>query len=580
MAPNTAFNFALSGLALLILNVNPRKNKQAQILAIVVVLISLISLYGYIYGVKELYGIMRYIPMAQHTAFCFLIISMGILFARPQEGPIYTIIESGSQEVLFIEIFALILPLAFGWLQLKGQQEGYYSAEFGTALFVVLTYVISIFLLGRSSWVQYNLKLEKEMAESAMLEHAQQLQSILDNTATPIVIKDVKGRYTMANKQFEALFHVNSEEITGKTVYDIFPKEIADKICRLDNEALVSGELKQIEEEYPVGNELHTFITVKFPLRDTKGNIYALCSISTDITYRKQLEDTLRTNEQQLRSILQNIGEGVVVVDKNGKFLSFNKVAEDILGIGATEGALSNLAERYGVFRPDGVTPYPSEELSLAKALRGISTDEVELFIRNKKFPEGKQISVTGRPVFNDKQEVIAGVVVFRDITQNKKLVNIIRENEKRLRLVLSSIGEGVVVADTNARFLIFNKKAEEILGNGALDLPFEQWSQAYGLYEPDGTTPLPIEKIPMIKALQGEVTDEVEIFVRNEKIPNGKTITVTGQPIKDEHGNITAGIVDFQDITERKNMEKMLVEIEEKYHLALNFHHRKISEQ
>ena len=427
MTPNTAFNFALSGLAILILNTDNRKSRYSQMITIFVVMASLISLYFYIYGVRELYGIMRYIPMAVHTSFCFIIISMGILFARPQAGPMAIVVEGGSREILFIEIFALFLPLVFGWLQLKGQHAGYYSNEFGTALFVVLTYIISIFFLGRSYWLQHTLKMEKEIADAAMLEHAQQLQSILDSTATPIVIKDAKGRYTLVNKQFEALFHVNSEDILGKTVYNVFSKDIADNIYKFDNEALQTGQLKHIEEEYPVGNELHTFITVKFPLRDTRENIYALCSISTDITYRKQLEDTLRTNEQQLRSILQNIGEGVVVVDTKGKFLSFNKVAKDILGIGATEGALSSLAERYGVFRPDGVTPYPSEELSLAKALRGISTDEVELFIRNKKFPEGKQISVTGRPVFNDKQEVIAGVVVFRDITQNKKLLNIIR---------------------------------------------------------------------------------------------------------------------------------------------------------
>lgn len=576
MAPNTACNFVLTGLAFLLLDADPRRSsRHSQLLVIIVVLIALLSLYGYIYGVRSLYGIMAFIPMAVHTAFGFLVMAIGILFARPHRGAIALIIEGGSLEVLFIEIMALIVPLVFGWLQLKGQQAGYYSPEFGTAIFVILTYIISFIFLGRSTWLQHLLLKEKELTEAVMMEHSQQLQSILDNTGTPIVIKDLKGRYILVNKQFEKLFHISSEQIKGKTSFDIFKEEVAEIKANMDTEVFESGQPQQVEEIYPVDGQPRTFVTEKFPLRDTNGNMYALCGISTDITYRKELENTLRSNEQQVRAILQSLGEGVVVSDLNGNFLHFNSLAEEILGMGATEGSMHEWSHKYGLFLPDGVTRFPPEEIPLTKALKGQATDEVEMFVRNPTFPDGKQISITGRPVLNDKGEVSAGVVVFRDITQRKKLEQLIYENEKRLRIVLSNIGEGIAVADINGRFLLFNKKAEVILGIGAIHGQLHNLSSIYGIYEPDGITPFPIENIPLVRALKGEATDQVEMFIKNEKIPEGKTIMASGRPILDDKGNITAGIVDFRDITELKNLENILAQIQEKYKYAVDFRRR-----
>ena len=124
----------------------------------------------------------------------------------------------------------------------------------------------------------------------------------------------------------------------------------------------------------------------------------------------KQIATTLHHQTEILQSILDSIGEGVVVADENGKFLLFNPAAEKLTGIGATESQQEEWSERYGIFKTDTTTPYSAQEVPLAKAIRGEATTEEELFIRNSEVPEGVFLSVTGRPL-KDEKGVLKDVV-------------------------------------------------------------------------------------------------------------------------------------------------------------------------
>ncbi len=110
----------------------------------------------------------------------------------------------------------------------------------------------------------------------------------------------------------------------------------------------------------------------------------------------------------------------MVVADSNGKFLLFNAAAEQVLGIGATDTTPDQWSDRYGSYLPDGVTLYPPNELPLVRAIRGESLDAAEVFIRNAKVPDGRLISITGRPLKGEDGALRGGVVVFRDITLQK----------------------------------------------------------------------------------------------------------------------------------------------------------------
>lgn len=142
---------------------------------------------------------------------------------------------------------------------------------------------------------------ERKKAEDALRRSEQLLQDVVNNTTAVIYVKYADGRYLLANRRFEQLFHLAADQILGHTDHEIFPKEIADAFRANDVTVLEKNSTVEYEEYAPHSDGLHAYISIKFPLRDHTGNPYATCGISTDITERKRFEQTLRTHEQQLR---------------------------------------------------------------------------------------------------------------------------------------------------------------------------------------------------------------------------------------------------------------------------------------
>lgn len=135
-----------------------------------------------------------------------------------------------------------------------------------------------------------------------------------------------------------------------------------------------------------------------------------------------QRSGELKYQNQVIQSILNTLREGVVVADEKGVMTWFNPVAEHTLGVGATEASPERWTETYGVFRSDQVTPVPMQELPLVQALNGKTVENVELFVRNPKKPEGVFISINGTPLKDEIGRLKGGVVSFRDVTERKKL--------------------------------------------------------------------------------------------------------------------------------------------------------------
>jgi two-component system, sensor histidine kinase and response regulator len=134
------------------------------------------------------------------------------------------------------------------------------------------------------------------------------------------------------------------------------------------------------------------------------------------------------------------------------------------------------------------------------------------------------------------------------------------------LAAVLESMGEGVVVADAQGRFQLFNPMAEQLLGLGSSEIPPEQWSSHYSIFLPDGTTPFPTDELPLMRALRGEAVDNVEIVVRRSPSAPGMILNVTGRPIKSADGQIFGGVVVFYDVTRRKQAEQSLRASEQRF--------------
>ncbi|MEK6323162.1 MAG: PAS domain S-box protein [Acidobacteriota bacterium] len=144
---------------------------------------------------------------------------------------------------------------------------------------------------------------ERKQAEKELRESEEQLQAILDNSTAVIYLKDRHGRYILINRRFGTLFHVTDQEVMGKTDYDLFPREMADAFRANDLKVLEAGAPLEWEEVAPHDDGPHTYLSIKFPLRDSEGVPYAICGISTDITERKRMEaDVAKARDAALES--------------------------------------------------------------------------------------------------------------------------------------------------------------------------------------------------------------------------------------------------------------------------------------
>ena len=120
------------------------------------------------------------------------------------------------------------------------------------------------------------------------------LQQMLDNSTAIVYVKDYEGYFQFINQQFVKTFDCDEKEIIGKSVFEIFSKDVAQSFIEADKKVFQSKRPMEFEESAIVNGEPHTYLSIKFPLFNNINEVYAVCGISTDITERKKTEDAFR----------------------------------------------------------------------------------------------------------------------------------------------------------------------------------------------------------------------------------------------------------------------------------------------
>lgn len=138
---------------------------------------------------------------------------------------------------------------------------------------------------------------------------------------------------------------------------------------------------------------------------------------STEAALLKQTEIS-----ESLRSILDSMGDAVIVADEDKNFLVFNPAAERMFGTQAADLVTHHHSSELKLYQSDGVTPFHPKQLPLERSIQGEEVNDVEMFVRQDQVANGIWVMATARPLKNKNGLLKGGVIVCRDITERKRV--------------------------------------------------------------------------------------------------------------------------------------------------------------
>lgn len=466
MAPNTALAFVFTGLALFLMP-NPRVSaRNIQVIGLIIGLISLLSLLGYVYQVKSFYGVFSYIAMALHTALCFLLVSIAILFIRPDAGLMRDVTSrlGGSTAARILLPAAIIIPSLLGLLRLWGQWAGIYDVEFGAVIYALLTILLFFAIIWYNTYTLNRRDLANKEAEAALLHSEEENRAIFDNGPDAVVVVDAKGNIVKWNKQATALFGWAAEEVIGKNLtHTIIPQQFG--------KAHTDGMRRHLNGE--PGNLVGTAIDL-FALRKDRTEVDVSLRISPftlndkkffigfirDITERKRLETKLQNFNDELASqveektaeltdIFERITDGFIALDKDFTYTYVNSKAGDIIH----KDPDSLIGKKVWDVFPDAVgsSTYNSFNRAMSTQQHIINTDyyaPLDLWQENYIYPSPNGLSV-----------------FIRDITERKNAETKIVEARDLADKLIDSLPGVFYFYDQHGKFIRWNRQFEIVTG-------------------------------------------------------------------------------------------------------------------
>jgi PAS domain S-box-containing protein len=207
--------------------------------------------------------------------------------------------------------------------------------------------------------------------------------------------------------------------------------------------------------------------------------IFSLVAVLTaEVAERKRVETALHRQTNILRSILNSMGDGVVVADREGRVTLTNPAADQMLRLAGGEAAPGWLSSPV-TYLTDPLTQAPSLEHPLARAGRGETVDQAEVVLRPPAFPTERRLSVSGRPLVDPAGRRNGGVLVLTDITARRSLERQIAEiSDREQRRLGQDLHDGL------CQELVSGALAARVLADRLRDRAQAEADEAAGLAE------------------------------------------------------------------------------------------------
>jgi PAS domain S-box-containing protein len=572
MSVITAIDFMLISVSLISINFRPY---LSQICAYMLAIIALLVLAGYLYNVPALYNVFIFSTVALHTAVAFLLLAAALVLANTESYFMRMLVSASAGARLIRQVLpiTLILLIITDVLFVLGGRAGFYQHEFIMPLNVVasLVTVIVVISLFANQWHETDLR--RIVAEEQLRQSYEQLEQlvqertrdlvevnltlqqsqmrfagVLDTAHDAIISIDEHEHIIMFNQGAELIFGYSQQEIIGQPLWLLIPERfrtshnqhIANFAAANSRSRLMAHDRPELTGRHKNGHEF--FIEASISRLELDGaNIFTV--VIRDISQQKAAENELR----QYQSAVEASSELIVVVNRDYRYLIANerhlqynqKQRQDVIG--------RHVSEIVGQEWFDNLLK-PLYDRCFA----GESID----FEASPQYPElgTRHLLVNYSPLRDAENQVIAAVVIIRDITERKQA-----ENEMRLyQSAVEASNELITLVGRDYHFLMANdiylyyhqRKRREIIGRHISEVLGQEVVET-------------IVKPYYERCFAGETCHFENIY----KFPSlGERHTwATYSPLYDDTQQVIGVVISIRDITERKQMELALRENEQK---------------
>jgi PAS domain S-box-containing protein len=388
---------------------------------------------------------------------------------------------------------------------------------------------------------------DRKKAEDSLRESEATARALINAPTDSVILTDSQGVILALNETAASRFGRRPDELVGVLADDLLPKKVAQSRRLLMSTVIEKKTMVRFEDE----RDGRWYDTVAYPVMSGYKEVTRIAIISRDITDRKNTEKALVQSEDRYRQLV-DISPDAVLLHTKGKIIFANPAALKLLGA-------SHAAEIIGKNVIDFIQPEfrAAVRKNIEKDLGGEITPHMELHMVGI---DGTQVIVEGRGVKTTMNGEAAIQVALRDITERKRSTDALLESEKRLRLILDSTDDLVIVQDPEGRYLYFNSAArygvsgEEMIGSTPFDFIDRESADRI------------VKRVKKVVRTGQRIREETPIVWKGQTLWFSDSLA----PMRNANGTITAVVTISQNITERKHAEMALHESEQMFRRLL----------
>ncbi len=376
---------------------------------------------------------------------------------------------------------------------------------------------------------------QRKRAEEQLRQSEENYRILIENANESILVTNINGKVQLINKSAASDLGGVPENYINKTIWDIYPKEIADKRISDSLKVFQSGKGHLKETSRLLQGKMYHFLISRQPIKNDSGEVIFVLTLATDITDRKLAEEALMESEEKYRRLFDESIACVYLFDEKKHFLDSNQAGLDLLGYSREELLNMSITD----VDADPIVVLPVHEQLL-------SGDRIINYEHQLKRKDGKVVTVLNNssPLTNYDEQVVGMHSTLIDISQHKQAEKALQISEIKYRSILEAMKDAVYICSPEFRLEYMNPRMISRTGRDAVG---EACYKAIYNFEKRCSWCI-LDQVQQGEHVEYELADPLDKHY----------YSITNSPILNSNGLISQLTI-FRDITEHKQLEEQL---------------------